>query len=79
MTKREYCETYPICSTWSDSAFSGVEIHGIEHEGCDNYVYYVRVLGDKRTYHKSKIRYYNNRSYFSWKDVDIFFDDIIRI
>lgn len=78
MTKKEYCETHPILSLWSDSAQSGIAVCGYEY-GVYNYVYYIRVLGDKRTYHKSKIRYYDNRPYFSWKDIDIFLDDVSRV
>ena len=79
MTKKEYCETYPIWGVWPDSAFTGIEVHGIERDSCEDYVYYIRILGNKRTYHKSKIRYYDNRPYFSWKDVDIFLNEILKV
>lgn len=79
MTKKEYCETHSTCGIWSDSAFSGIEVHGIEQEDYEDYVYYVRTLDSKKTYHKSKIRYYNNRPYFSWKDIDIFLDEVLRV
>ena len=79
MTKKEYCETHPVCGTWADSAFSGIEIHGIENEDYDDYVYYVRVLSSKKTYHKSKIRYYDDRPYFSWFAQDIFLDEVSKV
>lgn len=79
MTKKEYCETHPIWGIWGDSAFSDVEVHGIEQEGVDDYVYYVRISDSKKTYHKSKIRYYDNRPYFSWFAQDIFLDEVLRV
>lgn len=89
MTKKEYCETHPICGLWSDSAFfnfkapgidvHGIEVHGIEQENLEDYIYYAHVCGDNKTYHKNKIRYYNSRPYFNWKGIDIFLDEILRV
>lgn len=79
MTKKEYCESHSVCSVWGDSAFSSVEVHGIEAEGVEDYVYYVRVSGSKRTYHKSKIRYYDSRPYFSYFAQDIFLDEVLKV
>lgn len=79
MTKKEYCETHPTCGLWSDSTFSGIEVHGIEQEGVEDYVYYVRITCDKKTYHKSKIRYYNNRPYFSWFAQDVFLHEVLKV
>ena len=79
MTKKEYCESHPVCGLWSDSAFSDVEVHGIEYEDYEYYVYYVRILCDKKTYHKSKIRYYDDRPYFSYFAQDIFLDEVMRV
>ena len=79
MTKKEYCETHPVCGLWSDSAFSGVEVHGIEDVECESYAYYVHIAEDRRTCHKSKIRYYDNRPYFSYFAQDIFLDEVMRV
>lgn len=79
MTKKEYCETHPIWGVWPDSTCVGFEIHGIEREATESYVYYIRILGGKRTYHKSKIRYYDNRAYFSWFAQDVFLNEVLKV
>ena len=56
MTKRQYCLANPEIAVFSESAFGGVAIHGIEY-GITDYVFVEFFSGERSSYHRLKIRY----------------------
>jgi hypothetical protein len=81
MTKaKAYCLSHDTIAVRSESAFSGVEVKGIEWEDGEQYMYYVDVAGDSRTYHRAMIKV-NNRSryYITRLGRYLFLDEIVRV
>lgn len=77
MTKREYCENNPVCAVYS-MGLCGLEIHGIEY-GIEDYIIYAYVGTDTiYSYHKSKIYYGENDSYFVWCGRRIHLSDCMK-
>ena len=54
MSKQEYCNTHEAVAYYS--GFGGLEIHGVEYENGEDYVYAVSgAWCSKKAYHKLKV------------------------
>ena len=80
MTKKEYCESHRTIGVWDNEVVAcKAKIHGFEYDCGKNYncVYFTGICGEKTTFHRSKIRYYDGNPFFSWGGKDIYFDDVM--
>ena len=56
MTPKKYCESHDVIAYYS--GWGGVEIHGVEDEGCETYVYFkASAWYGKKTYHRCKVHF----------------------
>ena len=77
MGKKEFCLTHDTIGVIVFSMSKQISIKGIEY-GADDYIYYQFEHGDNITFHKSMIRYNCGKLCFMFKNMRIYFDEIIK-
>ena len=79
MTKKQFCtKNRPFASYSLNLYEKGILLNFIDY-GINDSVYFTAWSLEKETYHKSKIYYDNDRPYFYFKKLKIYFDECMRI